>query len=128
MAKLCAAVSITVAWVTGCAQMPPSHSVEVIPAVTLERAVQAALADASRRTGLAIEALQLHSAAAVIWPDGSLGCPQGGRVYTQALIPGYRVRIRTSEQEFEYHAALRGAVVLCPASRVVEPLPDDGRR
>jgi hypothetical protein len=98
------------------------------PSLTLETAVQAALADASRRTGLAFDALQVISATPVTWRDGALGCPQPGRVYTQALVPGYRVRVRGAGQEFDYHAGLRGAVALCPADRAVEPLPDDSRR
>jgi hypothetical protein len=98
------------------------------PPLTLQTAVQAALADASRRTGLAVEALQVKSATAVTWSDGSLGCPQPDRVYTQALVPGFRVRISAAGQEFDYHASRRGAVSLCPAGRAVEPSPDDGRR
>lgn len=100
----------------------------MIPSLTLDTAVQAALADASRRTGLAADALQVLSAAAVTWRDGSLGCPQPDRVYTQALVPGFRVRIRAAGQQFDYHAGTRGAVVLCPAGRADEPLPGDARR
>jgi hypothetical protein len=127
---------------TGCAQRPPTRPaptptptptptpmpMPIPPSLTLETAVQAALADASRRTGLAVEALQLHSAEAVTWRDGALGCPQPGRAYTQALVPGYRVRIRAQGQLLHYHAGSRGAVLLCPADRAVEPLPDDSRR
>ena len=96
--------------------------------LTLDSAVQAALADASRRTGLAVEALQVKSATAVTWSDGSLGCPQPDRVYTQALVPGYRVRISAAGQELDYHASRRGPVSLCPAGRAVDPSPDDSRR
>lgn len=119
---------------TGCAQVPPPSPAPMPtptptrPSLSLEGAVQAALADASRRTGLAVETLQLLSASAVTWRDGSLGCPQPDRVYTQALVPGYRVRIRAAGQELDYHAGRRGAVSLCPADRAVEPLPDNARQ
>lgn len=126
--KLLVAVTVAGGWATGCAQVSTTSPMPMLPSLTLESAVQAALADASRRTGLAIEALQLRSAAAVTWRDGSLGCPQPDRAYTQALVPGYRVRIRAQGRELDYHAGSRGAVVLCPADRAVEPLPDDGRR
>ena len=53
----------------------------------LEEIVQAARTDAARRTGLAPEALELVSAESVTWPDGSLGCPQPGLLYTQVLVP-----------------------------------------
>lgn len=126
IAKMLATLAVTGGLATGCAQVPSTPSMP--PSLTLETAVQAALADASRRTGLAIDAFQVLSASSVTWRDGSLGCPQPGRVYTQALVPGYRVRVRGAGQEFDYHAGLRGAVSLCPADRMVEPLPDDSRR
>ena len=90
--------------------------------------MHAALADASRRAGAPISALQVLSAGAVTWHDGSLGCPQPGMAYTQALVPGYRIRIRAAGQDLDYHAALRGVVTLCPDGRAVDPLPDDSRK
>lgn len=127
MLKLLVAVTVAVVCSTGCAQGSTDSPMPMLPPLTLETAVQAALTDASRRTGLAIEALELRSAAAVTWRDGSLGCPQPDRAYTQALVPGYRVRIRAQGRELDYHAGSRGAVVLCPADRAAEPLPDDRR-
>ena len=93
----------------------------------LDGAVKAARADAARRTGVAAEALALVSAEPVTWSDGSLGCPQPGRMYTQALVPGYRVRLRGPDGELDYHASARGALVLCPAGRAVGPLPGASR-
>ena len=97
-------------------------------AISLEDAVQAARADAARRTGVAAETLVLLSAESVTWSDGSLGCPQPGVMYTQALVPGYRVRLRGPAGEMDYHASTRGALVLCPPGRAAAPLPDDVRR
>ena len=94
---------------------------------SLNTAIEAALADASRRTGLSRTALELVSAQAVTWPDGSLGCPQPGMSYTQALVPGYRIHVRAATQEFDYHAGTRGAPVLCPPGRAVDPVVDPGR-
>ena len=144
MMKMFVAAAVAGWLVTGCAQVAPASPMPIflsstppltppptpppMPPLTLDAAVQAALADASRRTGLAVDALQVKSAAAVTWRDGSLGCPQPDRVYTQALVPGYRVRIGAAGQVLDYHAGRRGAVTLCPAERVVEPLPEDGRR
>jgi hypothetical protein len=36
-------------------------------------------------------------AEAVTWPDGALGCPEPGIVYTQALVPGYWVVVEAEE-------------------------------
>jgi hypothetical protein len=94
---------------------------------SLEEVVRAARADAARRTGAAAESLALISAESVTWSDGSLGCPQPGVMYTQALVPGYRVRLRGPEGEMDYHASARGALVLCPPGRAVDPLPGASR-
>ena len=90
----------------------------------LDAVVRAARADAAKRTGMAADTLELLSADRVTWRDGSLGCPQPGMAYTQALVPGWRIRLRGMSQEFDYHANTRGALVLCPAGRSVEPVPD----
>lgn len=89
--------------------------------------VRAARADAARRTGVAAESLELLSADSVTWSDGSLGCPQPDVMYTQALVPGYRVRLRGPAGELDYHASARGALVLCPPGRAARPIPGASR-
>jgi len=91
--------------------------------ISLHSITEAALADASRRTGLVPGDLKVISADAVTWPDGSLGCPQPGRMYTQASVPGFRVRIGAGGRVLDYHANARGGLVLCPAGRSTEPPP-----
>ena len=83
--------------------------------------VDAALDDAARRTNLDRSRLEVVSAEHVTWTDGSLGCPQPDLMYTQALVPGYRIRIRAGAEVLDYHSGKRGRPVLCPASRSVEP-------
>ena len=89
--------------------------------------VKAGRADAARRTGVGAESLLLISAESVTWSDGSLGCPQPGMMYTQALVPGYRIRLRGPDGEMDYHASARGALVLCPVGRAMDPLPGASR-
>ncbi len=91
----------------------------------LQSTVQAALADASRQTGRDIGTLKVVSAEVVTWPDGSLGCPQPGMMYTQALVPGYRIRIDAGGSVLDYHASTRGQLVLCPPERAMPPLPQE---
>ena len=92
-----------------------------------EEPVRAARAAAARHTGLAPEAHALLGAERVTWPDGSLGCPAPGRMYTQALVPGYRVRLRGPDGELVVHLDARDNAVLCPPDRARSPLPGDGR-
>ena len=88
----------------------------------LQTMVRAALADAALRTPGA-NAPALVRAERVTWRDGSLGCPQPGRMYTMALVPGYRILIQSGAQQLDYHASLRGQPVLCPPGQSTDPAP-----
>jgi hypothetical protein len=96
----------------------------------LQSVIEAALVDASQRTGHPRADLKVVTAAAVTWRNGALGCPQSGMLYTDALVPGYRVVIEAAGQRLDYHASTRGDPLLCPADRTEEPAPDgvDGVR
>jgi hypothetical protein len=123
-----------VALVACAADLPPASPAATAEdpsmpaAASLASVTGAALADAARRTGRKPADLKVLSAEAVTWPDGSLGCPQPGMMYTQALVPGYRVRIEADGQVLDYHAGRSGRPGLCPAGRSVEPSPVDASR
>ena len=112
---------------TGCAQstVQPLPYNEAPMQTNLQSVTAAALQDAERQTGLKPEMLSVVSAAAVTWPDGSLGCPQPGVMYTMALVPGYRVRIQAGERVLDYHASARGQLLLCPEGQAIDPVPQD---
>ena len=83
--------------------------------------------DAARRSGVDASRVRVIEAGAVTWSDGSLGCPEPDRMYTQALVPGFRIRVEAGGQQFDYHAGARGTWRLCPADRARPPLPNGGR-
>lgn len=86
--------------------------------------VESALAQAQTLTGLGRQQLRVLDAAAVSWPDGAGGCPEPDRIYTQAIVPGFRIRIQAGTQVLNYHATRGSATpVLCPAHRVQPALP-----
>lgn len=89
---------------------------------TLATITEAVLVDAAGRSGLDRSDLVVESAEAVTWADGSLGCPEPGMMYTQALVPGYRIRVRAGDHLLDYHASERGYFVLCPPGRGVDPV------
>jgi hypothetical protein len=70
-------------------------------------------ADAADRAGTDPDAVEVVSAEAVTWNDGSLGCPDPGEGYIQALTPGYHVILEASGQEYDYRADDRGYFKLC---------------
>jgi len=127
-----AALLLIASMVWGCASAggpepppaPPSPPASrTMPAMaTLESVTAAVRTDAAKVTGLAASELVVESAAQVTWSDGSLGCPQPDMAYTQALVPGYRIRIRAGERILDYHASTRGFFVLCPAGQAIDPL------
>lgn len=90
----------------------------------IDTVVHAARADAVRRSGRAPDRITLVNAESVTWRDGSLGCPWPGMLYTDALVPGYRVRLRDGGEVLDYHAGERGGLVLCPPGLAREPAPD----
>ena len=92
-----------------------------------ESLVEAARTDASRRTGLPAREMKVVSLESVTWRDGSLGCPRPGMGYTQALVPGYRIRLQVGREVWDYHGSERGGIALCPPGRAEDPVPGGGR-
>jgi hypothetical protein len=80
-----------------------------VPAETLDR-LRAQLAS---QKGLAAQDVKVVSAEAVNWPNGALGCPRPGAMYTQAIVPGYRVVLEAAGERFAYHASKTGQFKLC---------------
>ena len=90
---------------------------EPVTTASMSRAVrQAVVADAASRFQVSEDAVVLSGAERVTWSDGSLGCPKPGRIYTQALVPGYRVTATTATGRMVYHTDEHGNVVTCGLS------------
>ena len=101
----------------------PANPVAPWPAA-VRALLPALLDDAAQRSGVAPERLRVASAQAVTWPDGSLGCPLPGRMYPQALVPGWRIVIAAAgAAPLNYHAGQRGGWVWCPPERATPALP-----
>lgn len=60
------------------------------------------------------EAIRLTAKEQVEWPDGSLGCPASGMMYTQAIVPGYKLTYTDGTNTYEVHTNESGGqAVLC---------------
>ena len=84
-----------------------------------------AKADLGQRSG--VEALQIELVAyeEVTWRDGSLGCPQPGMMYTQALVDGYLIQLQADGQTYNYHGANGRDPFLCTNDAgTPQPAPD----
>ena len=93
-----------------------------VPTSAIPREVRrAVVADAARRFKVAESAVVLTRAEQLDWPDGSLGCPEPGQVYTRARVPGFRVVAKTTEGEMLYHTDTHGTARNCALIGVRPP-------
>ena len=90
-----------------------------VPIAMLERVV----ADAASGAGVDASDVRVVTAEAVNWSDGSLGCPEPGMAYTQALVPGFRVVVDIDGEELHFHASESGEFAFCEDP---QPPADDG--
>jgi hypothetical protein len=75
--------------------------------------VQAAIADLAKRIEVDRAAVSVAGYADVTWSDGSIGCPQPGTMYTEALVPGHQLILQSEGRLFSYHAAQGKAFGYC---------------
>ncbi len=94
--------------------------------LTMEQAVDAAKNDMARRLDADVDGIEVVTARAVTWGDGSLGCPEPGMMYTQALVPGFYIRLRHDSDDAYYHAGRDGQPMHCPADRSLPPVDGKG--
>jgi hypothetical protein len=66
--------------------------------------VELARSDLSGRLGVSVEEVEVLDVEEVTWPDGSLGCPQPGQMYTQALVEGHRIVLEHDDRVYLYHS------------------------
>jgi hypothetical protein len=102
---------------------PSPHETEPVstspdPAVSAPEGVpQAAwdeiMEDLAPRVDGSLADLTVVKAERTNWNDGSLGCPQPGQVYTQALVDGFQVILEVVGREFDYRVGAGSNVRLC---------------
>jgi hypothetical protein len=92
--------------------VPGSESSPTTGAVP-DTILQAIIADLAARLGSDPGAFEVIKAESVVWGDGSLGCPEPGMMYTEALVNGYWVVIKADGQAYDYRASQKGYFRLC---------------
>ena len=76
---------------------------------------EAAIHDLTRRLLTTEDNIEVIEVKLVQWPDGSIGCPEEGMAYTQAIVDGAQVLLRSDGRVYDYHAGSDGVVFLCPS-------------
>lgn len=89
--------------------LPPAGGGEQPPADILDPVI----ADAAARAGVDASQVTVVSSTSVEWSDGSLGCPQPGMTYTQALVGGFQVILRAAGRDLDYRVRGPGRFKLC---------------
>jgi hypothetical protein len=98
-------------------QRVPEASQAGEPAQLPGSLVELLLADAAQRTGLDLDALTVRESWRVTWNDGSLGCPQPGMNYTQALVQGWRALVQAGGQTLDYRIGGDRYFFVCEAGQ-----------
>ena len=74
-----------------------------------------AVADLAIRLKVTNSEIELVSVEAVTWQDGSIGCPEPDRSYTQALVEGHRIVLDHGDRVYLYHSGAGRPPFLCPS-------------
>ena len=77
--------------------------------------------DLARRALVKPETITVVSATEQQWPDGSMGCRKPGEMYTQMIVPGYRVLLQAAGEKYAYHSDRRGNFVVCANGLALPP-------
>ncbi len=75
--------------------------------------VNTAKADLAQRLNIAAADITVVGLEEITWRNGALGCPQPGMMYTQALVPGYKITLRAGGAVYAYHGAEGRGPFLC---------------
>ena len=94
-------------------QPPTSQPPASQPGGRLDDAAAAAVEHLAERLGVEPVVITVGVDERVTWRDGSLGCPEPGKFYTQALVPGRRLVLSAGGERFAYHAGRDGTFFYC---------------
>jgi hypothetical protein len=103
---------------------PPPDTTAVDTVGGVPSLAEQAVLDLAGRLGIAPEAIDVVVAEAVTWRNGSLGCPEPGMAYTQALVNGFRVVLGVDGVDYAYHSGRGRPPFYCATPAANEPLPN----
>jgi hypothetical protein len=99
---------------------PAGDDVVILTDPLVEETYYFARQDLADWLGTTPESIELVEWTSVVWQDASLGCPQEGRDYERAEVPGYRLVLGVGDEHYYYHADFTSAA-RCDAEDEVLP-------
>lgn len=92
----------------------PRQNIEISPAEGLStdqaNYVKLAIDTLSAKLRIKKEDISVVSVKDTQWNDSSLGCPEKGKLYIQAITPGYLIRLSAAGENYSYHGGLNRVV------------------
>jgi hypothetical protein len=85
------------------------------------------ISEAAKLAKVSAEQVVIVRAESALWNDGSLGCPEPGMVYTQAVVNGYWVVIKAAGETYDFRVGPRGSFRLCPTGQGRPPSQSNNR-
>lgn len=67
--------------------------------------IEPVVAEVAKLAGVPADQVTVISAEEVTFSDGSLGCPQPGMVYTQALVDGYKIVAEAGGKTYDFRGS-----------------------
>jgi hypothetical protein len=87
------------------------------PASGLERLIGQARDDLARRSSVPPDRIDVIEAAATVWPNSAMGCPQPGMAYLQVPSDGARILLEADGRRYAYHYGGRRGLFLCETAK-----------
>jgi hypothetical protein len=97
----------------------PDSTIPPMTGEVPEEIMDEILADAGDRAEVDPAQFEVVRSQSIEWPDGSLGCPEPGQFYTQAIVPGYWVVLQMGEETYDYRVTDNGGFSLCEQERAL---------
>jgi len=99
----------------------PAEETSPVTGEVPQRILDPILNEAAALANVAPEQLVIVRAETAVWNDGSLGCPETGMQYTQALVNGYWVVIEADGKKYDFRVGRDGSFRLCPPGQGQPP-------
>ena len=88
-----------------------------------EELVEAVVRETARLAMTTVGEVEVVLAEQSLWGDGSLGCPEPGMAYAQALVTGYWLVLEAAGTSYDFRADSSGRFRLCPPGAGTPPRP-----
>jgi hypothetical protein len=103
------------------------NQVEMMPTAEvppgLQGLVDRAVDDLAERLTIDKDQIEVVEVRTIVWPDGSLGCPEPDVAYIQVQREGLLIRLRAGQRVYRYHSGAGQPPFLCEHPEVPQDIP-----